>query len=54
VALCEGRHLDRIVDDEGKAEEKLDIAKNMLTENIDINLVSKITGLAKNQIELLK
>ena len=39
---------------EGKAEEKLDIAKNMLTENIDINLVSKITGLAKNQIELLK
>ncbi|MCI9433970.1 MAG: Rpn family recombination-promoting nuclease/putative transposase [Bacilli bacterium] len=39
---------------EGKVEEKLDIAKNMLIENIDINLVSKITGLDKNQIELLK
>ena len=36
---------------EGKMEKSLEIAKNMLNENIDISLISKVTGLSKIQIE---
>jgi len=45
-----GRNEGRI---EGKTEEKLEIAKNMLKENLDTAIISKITGLSKEEIESL-
>ena len=39
---------------EGFSEGKLEIAKNMLNKNIDINTISEITGLTKEEIEKLK
>ena len=38
----------------GKAESKTEIAKNMLKENINIELISKVTGLSLEEIEKLK
>ena len=38
---------------EGRAEEKIDVAKKMLAEKMDINLIIKITGLTKEEIEKL-
>ena len=38
---------------EGKKEEKLQIAKNLKKENIDINLISKVTGLSVEEIQKL-
>lgn len=38
----------------GIKQNKKQIAKAMLTENIDIKTVSKITGLPKKQVEALK
>ena len=38
---------------EGKIEEKIEIAKKMLAEEMDINLIIKITGLTKDEIEKL-
>ena len=38
---------------QGRAEEKIDVAKKMLAENMDINLIIKITGLTKEEIEKL-
>ncbi len=38
---------------EGKKENQIEIAKNMLKENIDINLIIKCTGLVKEEIETL-
>ena len=35
---------------EGKAEEKIEIAKNMLKENADINFISRVTGLTVEEI----
>ena len=35
----------------GMHEEKLEIAKNMLKENLDTAIISKITGLSKEEIE---
>ena len=37
----------------GMHEEKLEIAKNMLKENLDTAIISKITGLSKEEIESL-
>jgi predicted transposase/invertase (TIGR01784 family) len=39
---------------EGKFEEKQLIAKNLLNENVDINLISAVTGLTVEQISKLK
>ena len=39
---------------EGQKEEKIEIAKNMLNEGIDINVISKCTGLTNKEISLLK
>lgn len=39
---------------EGRAEGRAEIAKNMLKENMDINLISKLTGLTKEEINSLK
>ena len=39
---------------DGKNEEKLEIAKNLLSENIDISVISKLTGLSIEEINNLK
>ena len=39
--------------EEGKIEEKIETAKKMLEEEMDINLIIKITGLTKDEIEKL-
>ena len=46
VARAQGRA-------EGKIEEKIETAKKMLAEEMDINLIIKITGLTKDEIEKL-
>ena len=38
----------------GKAERNIEIAKNMLKENVNIQFISKITGLNLEEIEKLK
>ena len=38
----------------GKVERNIEIAKNMLKENINIELISKVTGLSLEEIENLK
>ena len=40
--------------EEGIQQEKLEIAKNLLNENIDINIISKTTGLDIKEIEKLQ
>ena len=40
--------------EKGVKENKLETAKNMLNENLDLNLITKITGLPKSEIEKLK
>ncbi len=39
---------------QGAKEKQLEIAKNMLNKNIDINTISEITSLTKEEIESLK
>ena len=39
---------------EGKREEKIEIAKNMLNDNVDINLIKKYTNLTEEEITALK
>ncbi len=39
---------------EGTSERNLEIAKNMLKENIEIEIISKVTGLSKEEIVKLK
>ena len=39
---------------EGRVEEKTEIAKNMLKENVEKTLISKVTGLSLEEIENLK
>ena len=38
---------------EGQREEKIEIAKNMLSKNMDIKLISEITGLIEDEIKNL-
>ena len=40
--------------EEGMNQKALDIARNMLANGIDINLIMKYSGLSKEQIEKLK
>jgi len=40
--------------EEGTKQEKIEIAKNMLAENTDIDFISKVTNLSKEEIESLK
>ena len=40
--------------EKGINKEKIEIAKKMLLENIDINLISKLTGLTKEEIKNLE
>lgn len=39
---------------EGKNEKALEIAKNMLADGVDINLITKYSGLTQEQIEKMK
>lgn len=39
---------------QGKAEENIEIAKNLLSQNIDINTISTVTGLSIADIQKLK
>jgi len=39
---------------EGTRQNKIEIAKNMLNENIDIQIITKVTGLTEKEIETLK
>ena len=51
------RDLKGIIDtafDEGKLEGKIEIAKNLITENSTNEFISKITGIDKEQIEKLR
>ena len=47
----EGKTEGRI---EGKREQKIEIAKNMLNDNVDINLIKKYTNLTEEEITALK
>lgn len=38
----------------GKIEEKIAIAKNLLAQNIDVKVISALTGLPEPDIEKLK
>ena len=38
----------------GQMEEKIDLAKKMKEKNIDLDLISKITGLSQKEINTLK
>ena len=40
--------------EQGAKKEKLEIANNMLQENVDINFISKVTNLSIKDIENLK
>ena len=40
--------------EKGKNQKALDIAKNMLADGVDINLIMKYSGLSQEQIEKLK
>ena len=40
--------------DEGISEEKIKVAKKMLAENMDIEIISKITELTKEEIKNIK
>ena len=40
--------------EEGQKERNVEIAKNMLKEEIDINIISKCTGLTKDEVNSLK
>ncbi len=39
---------------EGMNQRSLDIARNMLADGVDINLIMKYSGLTQEQIEILK
>ena len=40
--------------EQGIEQEKIEIAKSMLKENINIDIISKITGLILEQLNLLR
>ena len=40
--------------EEGQKERNIEIAKNMLNEGIDIDIISKCTGLTKDEVNALK
>lgn len=50
VGRAEGRAEGKA---EGKAEEKIEIARNLLAQNIDVNIISTVTGLSPEEISKL-
>ena len=50
-----GREVGILIgEDRGKAKEKIEIAKKLLAQNCDINIISVVTGLSHEQIKKLK
>ena len=47
-------HATRKGKSEGKEEEKIEIAKEMLNENVSIEIIMKLTKLTREEIEKLK
>ncbi len=45
---------EKIGIEKGKKEEKIEIARNLLKQNIDIDVITISTGLSKKEIEELK
>ena len=43
-----------IAEEKGILQSKKDIAKNLLDEGIDVNIISKVTGLSKDDISKIK
>ena len=43
-----------ILIERGIKEKTIEIAKNLIKEDIDINIIAKTTGLSKQKIEMLK
>ena len=50
-AIEETKRLER---EAGKKEGKVEVTKKMLEEGIDIEVISKVTGLTKEEIEKLR
>lgn len=53
---CILKSIDTIIKEgyeQGKSSRNIEIAKNMLKDNIDISIISKYTGLSKGEIEEL-
>ena len=50
----EGVEGEKIGKEEGKKEKSIEIAKNMLKEGLDVNLISKLSGLTIDEINNLK
>lgn len=48
----ENSHLDEAIN-KGIKQEKNEIAKNMLSKNMDIKLISEITGLTESEVNAL-
>ena len=51
LGIEEGRALGKT---EGTKEKAIEIAKNLLKENVDINIIAKSTGLTKKDIQILR
>ena len=51
LGIEEGRALGKA---EGTKEKATEIAKNLLKENVDINIIAKSTGLTKKDIQILR
>ena len=51
LGIEEGRALGKA---EGTKEKAIEIAKNLLKENVDINIIAKSTGLTKKDIQILR
>ncbi len=47
-------YINQISYEEGKNQSKIEIAKNMLKENISIDIIAKVTGLTKEEITKLQ
>ena len=51
LGIEEGRALGKA---EGTKEKAIEMAKNLLKENVDINIIAKSTGLTKKDIQILR
>ncbi len=47
-------YINQISYEEGKNERNIEIAKNMIKENISIDIIAKVTGLPLEELEKLK
>ncbi len=52
--LIAKNHFTELGIEQGKQERNIEIAKNMLMKNMDINIISEITGLSVEEIEKIR